>query len=106
MEIGYNVKIIRKEILRAQKHSRKDALETEKTKTSEQKLTFDITYNPVFQNIKNILQKLHLLLAPDKEHKKVFPNVTVVGFRDGKSLKDYLKPVRPEDVNLVWRKPV
>ena len=29
-------------------------------------------------------------LAPDKEHKKVFPDVTVVGFRNGKSLKDYL----------------
>ena len=50
----------------------------------------NITYYPVFQNIRNILQELHLLLAPDKEHKKVFPNVPVVGFRNGKSLKDYL----------------
>ena len=31
-----------------------------------------------------------MLLAPDKEHKKVFPDVPVVGFRNGKSLKDYL----------------
>ena len=31
-----------------------------------------------------------MLLAPNKEHKKVFPNVPVVGFRHGKSLKDYL----------------
>ena len=31
-----------------------------------------------------------MLLAPDKEHKKVFPNVPVVGFRNCKSLKDYL----------------
>ena len=29
-------------------------------------------------------------LAPDKEHKKVFPDVPVEGFRNGKSLKDYL----------------
>ena len=36
------------------------------------------------------LQELHLLLAPDKEHKKVFPDVPVVGFHNGKSLKDYL----------------
>ena len=48
------------------------------------------TYYPVFQNIRNTLQELYLLLAPDKEHKKVFPDVPVVGFRNGKSLKDYL----------------
>ena len=51
---------------------------------------FNITYYPVFQNIRNILQELHLLLAPDKEHKKFFSNVPVIGFRSGKSLKDYL----------------
>ena len=37
-----------------------------------------------------MLQELHLLLAPDKEHNKVFPNVSVAVFRNGKSLKDYL----------------
>ena len=31
-----------------------------------------------------------MLLAPDKEHKKVFLDVPVVGLRNGKSLKDYL----------------
>ena len=31
-----------------------------------------------------------MLLAPDKEHKKVFPNVPVAGFRNGKNPKDYL----------------
>ena len=59
----------------------------EKTETFEPKLTFNITYYPVFQNIRNILQELHLLLAPDKKHKKVFPDVRVAGFRNGKSLK-------------------
>ena len=49
-----------------------------------------ITYYPVFQNIRNILQELHSLLAPDKEHKKVFPDIPVAGFCNGKSLKDYL----------------
>ena len=82
--------MIRKQILRTREHSRKDLIEREKSETSQPRLTFNITYYPVFQNIKNILKELHLLLAPDKEHKKVFPNVPVVGFRDGKSLKDYL----------------
>ena len=37
------------------------------------------------------MQELHLLLAPDEEHKKVFLDVSIVGFRrNGKSLKDYL----------------
>ena len=50
----------------------------------------NVTCNPVFQNTKNILAELHLLLAPDHEHKKVFSKVPVAGFSDGKSLKDYL----------------
>ena len=82
---GNNGKMIRKQILRAREHSRKDLLEKEKTETSEPKLTFNTTYYPVFQNIRNTLQELHLLLAPDKEHKKVFPDVPVVGFRNGKN---------------------
>ena len=64
-------------------------MKEKKTKTFESKLTFNITYYPVFQNIRNILQEFHLLLAP-KEHRKVFPDVPVVGFFNGKSLKDYL----------------
>ena len=31
-----------------------------------------------------------MLLAPDEEHKKVFPNVPVLRFHNSKSLKDYL----------------
>ena len=57
---------------------------------SEPKLTFNIAHHPVFQNIRNILQVVHLLLAPDKKQKKVLPNVPVVRIRNGKSLKDYL----------------
>ena len=54
MERGYNGKMIRKQILRALEHSRKDLLEREKAKTSEPRLAFNITYYPVFQNIRNI----------------------------------------------------
>ena len=31
-----------------------------------------------------------MLLASDREHKKVFPDVPVAGFCNGKSFKDYL----------------
>ena len=70
-------KITRKQFLRAWEHCKKDLLERE---TSKQKLTFNITHYSVFQNMRNILQELHLLLVPDKEHKKVFPNVPVEEF--------------------------
>ena len=79
--------MIREQILGARKHSRKNLLEREKAETSELKLTFNITYYPVFENITHILQKLSLSLAPNKEHKKVFPNEAVVGFRNGRDLK-------------------
>ena len=57
---------------------------------SEQKLTFHITYYPAFQNVRAIMEELHILLIPNKEHKKVFPHVPVIGFWNGKSLKDFL----------------
>ena len=56
----------------------------------EQKLTFNIIYYPAFQNVRSIMEELHILLTPNKEQKKVFPNVLVIGFRNGMSLKDYL----------------
>ena len=60
------------------------------TENSEPKLTFNISYYPVFQNISNILQDVHLLLHTDKENNEIFPNVLVVEFCNVKSLKDYL----------------
>ena len=64
-------------------------LEKESNHPEENKLTFNITYYPAFQNTKTILEELQILLAPDKEHQKVFPKVPIV-FRNGKSLKDHL----------------
>ena len=90
MERGYNEKMIRKQILYAREHSRNDLLEKEKQQRPEKKLTFNITYYPAFQNVRSIMEELHILLTPNKEHKKVFPDVPVVGFRNGKSLKDCL----------------
>ena len=49
-------------------------------KTLEQKLMFNLMCYPVFQNFRNMFQELYQLLAPDKEHKKVFPDIPVVVF--------------------------
>ena len=89
MERGYNEKMIRKQILGARERSRNDLLQREKQQISQQKLTFSITYYAAFQNFRAIMEELHMLLSPNKEHKKVFPNVLVLGFRNGKNLKDF-----------------
>ena len=44
----------------------------------------------MFSNTITILEELQILLAPDTEHQKVFPNVPIVGFRNGKKFKDLL----------------
>ena len=36
------------------------------------------------------MKGLHILVTPNKEHKKVFLNVADIGFWNGKSLKDLL----------------
>ena len=36
------------------------------------------------------MEELHILLTPNKEHKKLIPNVPVIGFQKSKSLKDFL----------------
>ena len=68
MEIGYNEKMIRKQIVSAREHSRNDLVEREKQQMSEKKLTFNITYHPAFQNVRSIMEELHILLTPNKEH--------------------------------------
>ena len=90
MEKGYIERMVRTQILKVRGQSRDSLPEQVNTRTSESKLTFNITYYPAFRNVRSILEELQILLAPDKEHKKVFPEVPIVGFRNGKSLKDYL----------------
>ena len=46
------------------------------------------------------MEELHILLTPNKEHKKAFPNVPIIGFRNGKSLKGSL--VRATLPKLNW----
>ena len=49
-----------------------------------------MTYYSAFQSVRSILEKLQILLASDKEQKILFPEVPIVGFRNGKNVKDCL----------------
>ena len=71
MKRGYNEKMIRKQILSTRGYSRNDLLEKEKQQMPEKKLTFNITYYPAFQHVRRIMEELHILLTPNKEHRKV-----------------------------------
>ena len=69
---GYSEKLVREQVEGACEHSRESLLEKVKSGSDQNKLTIIITYYPVFQNVRNILQELHTLLTQDKENKKVF----------------------------------
>lgn len=73
--------MIRKQVLRAWEHSRTDLLETEKPQIPEQKLILSITCYPTYNG-----WTTYILLSSNKEHKRVFPNVPVIGFRNGKRI--------------------
>ena len=87
---GYSAKLVRNQILRARKFKRDELLDRGPKETVVSKLIFNITYHPAFSKIKNVLSKIHLLLTPNKEHRSVFPEVPIVGFKRCKSLKDIL----------------
>ena len=88
---GYSDKMVRSQILKARKYRRSDLLNKEKREVNQNnKLFLNITYHPSFSRLKHTLNDIHILLTPDKEHKKVFENVPIVGFRKGKSIKDFL----------------
>ena len=74
------------------------------SESDQKKLIFNITYYPVFQNVRNALQELHiLLLTPDKEYKEAFQDIPVAGFRNGKSLKDHLVGAKLPNVEITGR---
>ena len=95
--------MVRKQVLRAREHSRESLLEKVKSESDQNKLIFNITYYPVFPNERNILQELHLLLTPAKEHKKVFQDIPVEGYHNEKSLKDHLVRAKLPNVEITGR---
>ena len=70
MERGYSARMVKTQILKARGESGDSRIEQGNTKASGRKLTFNITYYPVIQNTRSILEELQALLASNKEHKK------------------------------------
>ena len=103
LERGYSEKMIRKEILWARAIPRDALLEKVNNQEKQNKIIFNIAYHPVFRNVRKILEELHVILASDDEHKKVFPDVPLVGFKNNKNLKAHLVRSQLLDLDEVGR---
>ena len=93
-ERGYSNKLVRGQILKARKFSKSEVLNKRKSVGNNNRFVFTITYHPVLLKLKNVLSEIHLLLTPDREHRKVFERIPIVGFRRAKSLQDILVRVK------------
>ena len=73
--------MILQEILWARAIPRNAALEKVNNQEKQNKITFNITNNSVFRDVRKILEELHVILASADRHKKVFPDVPMIGFK-------------------------
>ena len=87
---GYYEEVVRQQIFKARKFTRKDLLNQDSKTKGRNKLVFNCTYHPAYPKLSHILSNGNLLLTPDAQHHKVFPEVPIVGFKTGKRLKDLL----------------
>ena len=62
----YIGKLIRKKILKSRTQAREFILDKEKLSRNDDRVTYNIMYYPVFKNIGNILEQLHILFARDE----------------------------------------
>ena len=74
-------KLVRKESLKAKSQPRETLLDKGKRSGNDYRVTFNITYYPVFKNIR---------IVSDEQHRKVFTDIPRIGFKSGKILKDDL----------------
>ena len=95
--------MVRKEILRARAIPRDALLEKVNDQEKQNKITFNITYHPVFWNIRNILEELHVILPSDDGLKKVFPDFPMIDFKINKNLKKHLVRSQLPDLDEVGR---
>ena len=103
LQRGFSENMVRKEILRAKAIPRDALLEKVNNQEKQSKIIFNITYHPVFRDVKKILEDLHVNLASDDGHKKVFPDASLIGFKINKNLKAYLVRSQLSDLDKVGR---
>ena len=53
----------------------------------------------MFRHLKSQLKEFHVILARDEDHKTVFPEVPIIGFKNNKNLKSHLVRAAVPDIN-------
>ena len=81
LERGYSEKMVHQEILRATAIPRGTLLKKVNNQEKQNKITVNKTYLLVFRDVRKILEELHVIFASDDGHKKVFPDVPMIGFK-------------------------
>ena len=76
--------------MKAKKFIREDLLKQDSKTKQRNKLVFNFTYHPAYSKLKYILSNINLLLTPNAQHRNVFPEVPIVGFKRGERFKDLL----------------
>ena len=85
---GYNEKFVRQQILKAKKFTRKDLLSQDSKTKVGNKLVFNFTCHPVNSKL-------------NARHRKVFPEVPIVGVKKGKKLGQKFQWKKKQMGNLV-----
>ena len=78
-------------------------LDNENSQGNDSKLTLTVKYYQVFRNLKSQFKEIHVILAWDEYHRKVFPEVPIFGFKNSKNLKSHLVRDPLSDINEVCR---
>ena len=83
--------MVRKQIQKARAFSKDTLLDKTKEERNSDRLVFTLTYHPSIKNFQNVLNEAHILLTPNKEHRKVFGDKPpMIGWRKSKSPKNHL----------------
>ena len=86
-----NPTVVRKQILKYGAFSRDTLLDRVKEVKNNYRLVVALTYHSSITNLQNVFNEVHILLTPNKEHRKLFgDNPPMIGWRKSKSLKDHL----------------
>ena len=88
-ERGYKHKLVEDQIKRACEFDR-DELLTKPKPPRKNVVSLNIEYHPAFSKLSGVLKELDCVLQGDENHKKVFSDTPLVGFSNGKSLKNIL----------------
>ena len=80
-----------KQILKSEAFSGDTLLDRLTEVKNNNRLVLTLTYHPSIKNFQNVLNKAHIFLTLNKEHRKVSGDIPpMIGWRKPKSLKDYL----------------